>query len=104
MKIFNNKTNLYVDYPSGTILLSVDQTDSLSGVADKVNQRLPQYPLEKIKLYYNNQLLDPNLTLQDYFIYKNSTLVLKDDTVQDPILWIIIALTPPIFLMLFYVK
>ena len=76
----SNNIYVYVEDAKSVVLLNVNTSDIISGFIGFL-------PVENINLssnfYYNDILLDSGLTLGDYNIIKNSTLVYRGPSTKN---------------------
>jgi len=100
--------NIFLSFSGGLLNLDIEPSDVIGGIKTRIVLELQQYPdIQKIKLFFNNQLLDDNTTLSENFIVRNSTITMTYDesnTNIQNIQWITLLLIVPIVLMLFFTK
>jgi len=101
--------NIFLSFPGGILNIDIEPSDVIGGIKTKIVLDLPQYSnIEKIKLFYNNQLLDDTTTLSENFITRNNTITMTYDEElaleKSNLNWITIFLLVPILLMLFFTK
>lgn len=100
---------VFLAYPGGSIEMDLDPSDTILGIKTLVILLLQQYTdIQKIKLFFNDQLLDENSILSDNSIFRNSTVTMTYDESPennvDYTPWILLVLIVPLVLLFFTKK